>query len=224
MDAMLLITQLLVYEPVTFLTDVMVSLFCWFFVRRLSGTSDTVALSWRYFFLFMGTSTFLGGTVHGFFPFHDTLSGQLIWGFSHLLASIALFFAQSSVINTYRQKKKKLHAVVKLLMYGQLVMTFISIVVIHNFTVMIVSLAIGYIPVLIYYIRKAMQHDVSAFWIATGIFLSLSTGFVFLSKFSFCEWFNFNDISHLILMMGFSAIYKGLKLSGVLLVTDAAVE
>jgi len=207
---MLLITQITVYEPVTFLTDVMVSILCFYFVRKTAEFQGTEALHWRYFFLFMGISTFFGGIVHGFFPLHYTLNGQLVWGFAHLNASVALFFAQSAVISQYRDKRN-LYSLVKLLMSIQIVLTFTSIIVIHNFTVMIVSLAIGYLPLLTYYFVKALRGDFSAGWIATAIFLSLSTGFVFLSKFSFCEWFNFNDISHILMMLGFTALYQGLK-------------
>lgn len=202
---------MIVYEPVTFITDVMVSVLCFYFVRRTkTEEEEPVLLNWRYFFLFMGISTFLGGLVHGFFPFHDTLAGQLVWGASHMLSSVTLFFAQSTAVCRVRTNKL-LYRFLLSLMYVQLLLTFIAIVFVQNFGVMIISLAIGYLPLLIFYIVRALRGEIASRWISLGILLSLSTGVVFLAKFSFCEWFNFNDIAHMIFLLGFTAIFQGLQ-------------
>lgn len=203
-------TKIVVYEPVTFLTDVMISFLCFYFVRRIGGSSSPALKNWRYFFLFTAFSTFVGGCVHGFFPLHDTLTGKLVWGLAHLLSSVALFYAQSATIN-YLALTDKMKRILFRCILLQLVLTFIAIVGVHNFTVMIVSLAIGYIPIVVFFFRRAGNGNQDGLFIATGFSLCLSTGFIFMAKFSFSDWFNFNDISHVVLMIGFSLVFSGLQ-------------
>ena len=63
-----------VAEPVTALTDFILTVMCFaFYFQLFSRKKETSIQSWRLFFLFMGISTLLGAITHGWFENHDKL-------------------------------------------------------------------------------------------------------------------------------------------------------
>ncbi len=68
------------HEPAITLTDYGLTIECWAFAILIARSKPkTLGLFWQAFFIFVGTASLLGGTVHGFFPDDASLPHKILW-------------------------------------------------------------------------------------------------------------------------------------------------
>ena len=198
-------------EPVTMLTDLVVTAVCIYAFVRLSRIplKNNVHLYLKFYFLSMGIATAIGGIIgHGFFylfSFPWKLPGWLTSMLSVALLERAVILYARKLIHPFLGKLFAWLNVIELLTF--VTITFITL----DFFFVEAHAAYGLLVVttsfsLIVFVKTRNK--------ASGIFLlavaiSSVSALVFMSKWGIGPWFNHFDISHLLMALSAWTFYKG---------------
>ncbi len=194
---------ILLQEPVTVLTDLMVGLICFLAFRFLSKNRDgertTIYLG--LYFLCTGIGTTLAAiTGHGFLYFFGHWGKVVSW----IPTMFGLYFLEqftiektspifSSTIKKYLKgiTVGKLWFFLAVVLYGQ------------NFVHVPIFMGIGFIGIIaiLHGINVKKQHHISSLWILFSLVPLIFAALVFGSKFSISPWFNHNDIGHVFMAL-----------------------
>jgi hypothetical protein len=209
-DTTIYINDFPIHEPVTVLTDYIITLLCLLFFFRLKNENKVVSQKyWKAFFLFFGVSTFVGGFSHALFAIHEGFVYKSFWITMQVLNGFAVYSAQQATYNTVLQNNEK-REVWKKSYIIQLVLFLIAVFVFQNFLVVVLDNAIGLIPVMVLHFMDSKNPRVSKL-IANGILISFLTAFVHGAKLSLGAYFNFNDISHVLIMLSLFVVFLGVS-------------
>lgn len=198
-------------EPVTALTDLMVSAVCiyaFFKLNRLDNTSKVHQFV-KYYFLSMSIATAFGGIVgHSFlyaFSFAWKLPGWLTSMFSIALIERAVIEKAKPIISQSLGKFFTWLNIIELSIF--VVLTFSTL----NFFFVEIHSAYGLLIVTasfsIYTYSKTKNKGSKYFIIGVG-FCAISALF-FMNEWSLHMWFNYLDISHVFMTIAAIFFYKG---------------
>jgi hypothetical protein len=220
-------------EPVTTLTDLLISIVCFYAFYKLNkvNVKSKVHLYLRYYFLSMGIATAIGGLIgHGFLYLFDT-QWQSPEGFANLISKIFGNELIKDVANPWKLPgwltsmfsialverasieyarpliNKKVGSFFAYLNVIEL-LTFVSLTFLSlNFFFVEVHSAYGLLIVVLGFnltvFLKTKRKGSKLFLIAIGF--SAIGALFFMNKWGFSPWFNHFDISHV--FMTFSAIF-----------------
>lgn len=203
------IAGIIVRDPITAITNLAIFAFGLIYFRRLTKHDlEYPNKNWNYFFLFIGLSSFLGVFVHGFsyymtpgFHFH-------LWWLMGVVQGAGVSFAQFGVGSNVFMKRKSL---VGILVIAQF-LAFAGIMYFSgSFEIAKIHIAVGLIPIMIYYVFQGMKGLRAEIFVATGIGVSALTAVVHSLKISLSQWFNYNDISHLLIVTSLVLMYHGVR-------------
>ncbi|MEI9918876.1 MAG: hypothetical protein WDO14_08730 [Bacteroidota bacterium] len=198
-------------EPVTALTDLLVSAVCFvaFFRLRKQALPGNTQLYFRYYFLLMAIGTLFGGLIGHAFLYALSFAWKLP-GWIVSMLSIALI-ERSSIE----------HA--KPLIDPRISKFFLGLNIVELLTVMIttmwtldfkwVEFHSGYgllgvvLPFHLYTWYRT--RDKGSFVIIIAVFVASCAALVFMNKLSIHEWFNYLDISHTMMAIGGYVFYRG---------------
>ena len=204
---------LTVMEPFTWLTNWSVAAFSFYFGHMLfhSKSGDKQAKYWSVFFVFMGIASITGGTAHGFINYVGNNFHYAAWIFT----GIAVFSAQLAALEVV--KEARVYAPLKWFVVAELIATSAAIIFSQSFEVVRVNSAFGLmgivLPIQIYgYKFLGMKRNGI---IALGILSNIAPALIHAGKFSYNKWFNFNDLSHIVMIGCFYIIYLGAKKIGI---------
>ena len=221
-----------VAEPVTVLTDLLVTAVCVYaFVRLRSrtardalpteqdakaapagyGTSDTRKLRWllRYHFLTMGIATAIGGLIgHGFlyaFSFAWKLPGWIISMLSIMLIERASIEHVQPLVRRWVAQTFRIVNLVELLTF--MAITFITL----NFFFVQVHSAYGLMAVvfslqLFAYLKTRTE---GSRWFLIAVGWSALSALFYMNQISLHVWFNYYDISHTLMAVAAGFMYVG---------------
>lgn len=198
-------------EPMTTLTDLVVSVVCLYAFYQLSkkNLQGRTQLYFRYYFLLMGIATCLGGLVgHGFLyllSFEWKLPGWII-----SMLSVALI--ERSAIQHAKPLIKP--GIGK----SFLIINLIELVIIMTITM--VTLDFGWVEFHSGYGLLAIvapfhfwvyykTRDRGSAFILLGVLLASIAALFFMNQISFHTWFNYLDISHTIMAIAAFVFYLG---------------
>lgn len=199
-----------IHEPVTVLTDYIITFFCFIFFFRLKNENKSVSVKyWKAFFLFFGISTLVGGCSHALFAIHEGLGYKSFWIAMQVLNGFAVYSAQLATYHTVLQKTES-REIWKQSYAIQLIVFLITVFIFQNFLVVVLDNAIGLIPIMILHFMDLKNPRASKL-IANGILISFLTAFVHGTKLSIHAYFNFNDISHVLIMISLSVVFLGVS-------------
>jgi hypothetical protein len=198
-------------EPLTMLTDLVVTAVCIYAFVRLSRIplKNNVHLYLKYYFLSMGIATAVGGIVgHGFlylFSFAWKLPGWLTSMLSVALLERAVILYARKLIKPSLGKLFAWLNVIELLLF--VTITFVTL----DFFFVEVHAAYGLLIVttgfsLIVFI-KTRNKGSRTFLIAVAF--SSASALIFMNKWGIGSWFNHFDISHLLMAVSAWFFYKG---------------
>jgi hypothetical protein len=202
---------ILINEPVTTLTDLIVSAVCFYAFFKLSKISQKVPLHQylKYYFLSMGMATAIGGIIgHAFFylfSFYWKLPG---WWTS----MVAINLIERAVIEYARKwvkpKTARFFAILNIIeLLTFMILTFSTL----NFFFVEVHSAYGLLLFVasfsgfIYFKTKSKG---SKLFLIAVLFAAISALF-FMNKWSLHMWFNYLDISHTLMAVSAYLFYKG---------------
>lgn len=200
-----------VNEPVTMLTDLLVTVVCIYAFVRLSRIplKNNVHLYLKLYFLSMGIATAVGGIIgHGFlylFSFAWKLPGWLTSMLSVALLERAVILYARKLIHPFLGKLFAWLNVIELLTF--VTITFVTL----NFFFVEVHAAYGLLVVttsfsLIVFV-KTRNRGSRTFLIAVAI--SAISALIFMNQWGIGPWFNHFDISHLLMATSAWFFYKG---------------
>jgi hypothetical protein len=190
-----------IYEPVTVLTDVLLGLFCLFLSAKLKKDGNM----WWLFFIAVGLSNFLGATGHGLYVEKD----NVVQLFARLFGIISVLAAGLATLSRFASGIKK-NTAIGLVIVNYFVFT-IWLLSNNNFAHVKWNAALGLgIFVAFSYLYIYLKSKNSKELLVTmGIFILAMAAAVHSIEFSAGEFFNHNDIGHVIMFFGMFTIYKG---------------
>ncbi|MGL5889604.1 MAG: DUF6962 family protein [Bacteroidia bacterium] len=203
--------SIVIRDPVTVVTNVMMftaALIAW---RKLIRNDITFypARIWRWFFAGVSIASLIGVIVHGFSFYTPDNVHLAIWLTMGLVQSAGVSGAQLATVQHYAPKKLRL---VQGFIIGQLVITTIVLISFQTYSVVKYHLAVGLLPLLFWHLYQYAKGKQSGLWIALGIIVAGITGAVHGLKLSLSLWFNYNDISHILVIVSVWLMLKGVVL------------
>ena len=199
-------------EPTTAITDFMLSAFClWCYKAVLSYNRKREYRShWALFFLFVACSTFFGGCAHSVSCLQNTLYYKIAWLLMQLSSGISLYFAQKAVFST-EVKNPKTKSILNTLALIQIISFCVCVIVFMDFIVVATNSLIGLLQLLIICFPKTRTKLAYKSLVSLGFLTSFLTIYVNRTQLSYAYWFNYNDISHLIIFTSLLLLYKAIK-------------
>jgi hypothetical protein len=199
------------FEPVTILTNTIITAYGLFAYLRTLTFHHKASRYWGMFFLLMGISTLLASITHGV---HEQLGDTFLrvsWFLSNSVSLVCIYFFYRATF-TYSNLKNGtatqfINIVALVWVFSLLVVTFFLndflLIKIHAGIVLVYSLFVHY---------TTFRHKrAGSGYIVAGIVISFLSIIVHSIKFSFGEWFNYKDISHVIVLISLVFLYKGVK-------------
>jgi hypothetical protein len=201
--------NLVLRDPVTALTNVLIvlaGLWCW---KNSKSENAIPAKRWSLFFLMIGLSSLVGVVVHGFSYYTAERTHFWIWITMGAVQGLGISFAQGATVQQYFTKQRYWLFILIAVQYAVLLFFFILS---ENYKAVKWHVAIGMLPVMGWNIYRWAKGELSGKWIALGVLVSGLTAAVHGFKISISlEWFNFNDIAHILIVISLFLIYKGVK-------------
>ncbi len=210
----------LILEPITTLTDLMVSAVCLYAFIKLSSIKRTnrVHFFLRYYFLSMALATAIGGLIgHGFYYlFLDENSlGVSVWklpGWLTSMISIALIERASieyarKIINPKIGKFFVWLNIIELMTFMTLTFSTINFIFVEIHSAYGILVVVAGFNGFVYYKTKSKASKL--FLIAVSI--SGLSGIVFMNQISISIWFNYFDISHTLMAISAYFFYLGAR-------------
>lgn len=201
-----------VTEPVTLITDYILSTECFIFGLLLfrKAKNETAVLLWAISFFAISLAAATGGTYHGFVQSLSVPISSSLWKITLYSIGISTFCMLSGMILAALKGKIEtaflILAAIQFLGFAILITrTYEYKYVIHDYVpAMAVILALC-----IYRLNKPY-----AIWIIAGILISFAAAGIQLSGFTIHKNFNHNDLYHVVQMIAMYLLYKGGTLLG----------
>lgn len=200
-----------VLEPITALTDLLVSGVCYyaFFKLNKSRSKKQVDIYFNYFFLTMGTATAWGGLIgHAFIYFFGFAWKVPGWIISML--SVGLM-ERSAILHAQPLMRRRVGLFFSRLNIIELI-TFICISI-YTLKFIFVEAHATYGLLIIVFSFELYTFintkDKGSRYILFAIGWSALSAIIHLSKFSIHQWFNYNDLSHVLMAIGAWFFYQG---------------
>jgi hypothetical protein len=201
-------------EPVTTITDLLVSAVCFYAYARLTkiGEKQRLHLYLRYYFFSMGLATFFGGVIgHGFlylFSFAWKLPGWLTSMFSIALIERASIEQARKLISRRLGRALAWLNIIELLTFMTLTFStlnffFVEVHTTYGLLIVVASLNI--------FIFVRTRDPGSRLFIIAVAFSALGA-LVFMNEWSIHLWFNYLDLSHVLLAVSAYFFYRGSRL------------
>lgn len=199
-------------EPVTTLTDLMVSAVCFFAFAKLakSGHAENITIKlYRYFFLTMGLATTFGGLIgHGFLhylSFNWKLPGWVISMVSVALAERAAIFHARPLLKKDIGNFFVVVNITELLVFICLAMYTLNFIYVEIHAVYGLLLVLFSFELFVYKKTKDKGSRI-ALW---SVFFAFAAALTHLTKFSIHKWFNYLDLSHIFMAISSYVLYRG---------------
>ncbi|MEO9965336.1 MAG: hypothetical protein ABJF11_06095 [Reichenbachiella sp.] len=209
-------------EPMTWITNWLVAIACFVFGHRLfyDEKADLSQKFWALFFFFIGLASIAGGTAHGFINYVGPKFHQMAW----LLSGISIFCAQLAVLPMIENSKVRVF--VRIFSYVQLMVMSASVLVFQHFSSVLIDSVVGLIGVVIpisiaHYLKNKDRRSIL---IIVGVLSNLIPAAIHLMKISINQWFNFNDISHVVMIGCFYIMYQGASIKSLEEVSSATAS
>ncbi|MCW3086234.1 MAG: hypothetical protein JWP12_3600 [Bacteroidetes bacterium] len=208
-DTTIYIGSLAIHEPVTAFTDYIITIIGLTCFWKIPSTSNPVVKYWRLFFLFLALSTLFGGSAHAYFGIHEGVAYKSVWLTMQLVNGLAIYFAQQATLLS-ALKNSKQYTTWKWSYTIQLVVYYIVLLIVQKYVVTIIDNALGLIPIMVVHFTAKKKEEYYK-WIGYGILVSFITAIVHGTKFSLHDYFNYNDIAHIFIMISMIVMYMGVR-------------
>ena len=206
-DTTITISGVAVHEPMTVCTDFIIAALAISFYFRLRKSSDQTTTYWSFFFLLLGSATFTGAFSHAFFAIHEGWRYKSFWLSMQVINGVGIYYAQQATLvsvlqNTPARNKWKWSYRIQLILF------IICLLLIQKYLVSIIENAVALIPIMILHYKDKRPF---AKTIANGIAVSFITAFVHVGKLSLHDYFNYNDLAHVFIMISLYIMFRGVK-------------
>ena len=206
-------------EPICTLGDLLIAAFCFYFAYKIlkMKTKALFYHYWRWFFIIFGIVIILGGIGHLLYNYTGAFGKWFGW-LGSLIGSIFLEMAFISIYPNAKVKK-----ILNVISYVKLVIMFIIELLILSYADIDKNQALGlivpsinsfigigfYAGYLGYYYQRTISENFKYFWI--GVLVLVPTCLLQMFKINPHQYFDRNDLSHLILILSLIVFYQGVK-------------
>src|ERR1051326_4747431 len=131
--------NIVIDEPTTAGTDLLLTIICFFiftWLSRLRGQCGSVS-PWRNFFLLMGLSTLFGSIVHGLRYYQSEEYHYNFWMTMNIISGVAVYFAQMATIRS-NFRASRFRKVLASVPNVQLLIYLVVLYFFRNFNVVVV--------------------------------------------------------------------------------------
>lgn len=199
---------LVILEPGTIISDILMGLACIFFFFRLLALDEIKKNRFfPRFFLFLGFSSFVAALAHGLFNYFGVYLHSLSW----ILSGLAIYFLQLGTAILFENEHFKQRFLLFIKM--QFLIYMVLIFVVSDFIVLKLNFVISMIGIIspvyfVDYVKKGYRNNL---YIVTGVFLAILPSLYHRSEFNFGYIFNMNDLSHFFLILCIYFVFLGVK-------------
>ena len=202
-------------EPTTLFTDYALALLTLLWGIRLfrvgQQNRQTSKLLWGLGFLATTSASLWGGTFHGFRHHLGEVLTVVLWKMSVYSVGFASFFMLSAIVLVCMKRPWRHWAL------GVVALKFFAFAIWmighSEFRFVVYDYASAMIVILLLQIYASIsRRGKSAVWIVGGVLIGLAGGVIQMKKFYLYEYFNHNDLFHVMQMAAFYLFYRGGKL------------
>lgn len=201
-------------EPGTTFTDLMLAILCFaIFIKVNTNFFRTHFIdAWKFFFFFMGLSTFIGFIIHGFPTYLNPSVFNYGWMTMNISAAIASYFTLKAMIKFVTRNVRERKRINQFNFYT-LSLFILFTLFLNNFEIVKIYIALAVTGNFIAHLIGHFKEDSSSRYIMLGMLISFLTLIVHYSQITFNIWVDYKSISHIIMMTSSLLIYQGLKKS-----------
>jgi hypothetical protein len=209
--ATLKLGNLVIGEPMTSLTDILLAVTSFLLVIRIRSRLNESFFNnaWRMFFLFMGISTTFGTFAHALNGSEATRLFNVLWMAMTFSSSTAVFYAVHATIR-FMRSSDMWRRIFTRINFIALIVFLLYTAAYNDFEIFKIHAAVGVAIIFITHFIAWMKSHWGSGWIAVGMGLSIMTVIIHTSQLSISKWFNYKDISHVIMLMSLVCIYNGI--------------
>jgi hypothetical protein len=208
-------------EPMAFITDTVLGVLSVILGLLLSKIKIDIPFRtyWIWFFLVFGVGAFLGGLGHTFYQYWGMAGKFPSW----IAGPLSIFLLEQAMISVHpNMARLRLY---KLLSFWKVVLVYIVFGIVCYIAPEEKKSTLPFLPIAINTIlgvilTAALLGNYYAKIIAVefkyfvfGVLILLPTAFIFLMKVNLHPWFDKNDLSHVLMMIGIVYFYLGVKRS-----------
>jgi hypothetical protein len=201
-------------EPITALTDLLLTILSFVLVARIKNRlhESFYNNAWRMFFLFIGISTALGVCTHGFSLYLGNTLFYILWMGMNATASLAVYFSLQATIR-YTRVPNGTRALLTRINLGVLLCFLFLTLALNNFEIFKAHAVIGVLIIFVTYFAAWNRNLEGSGAVMLAFLLSILTVFVHTFQISMGVWFNYKDISHVMMMASLLLVYHGMHLT-----------
>ncbi|GAA5035111.1 hypothetical protein GCM10011506_28470 [Marivirga lumbricoides] len=200
-------------DPLTFITDIMMAAVCFYCGHRLFYDFDNkYSKLFALFFLFLGMSSFLGGSSHLLENYLGRTPHLVAW----LVQGISVLFVELACIKLI--DKRNARNLLRAITYGSFGIFIALLFNIQAFSVVKFNSTLGLIgfAFIIHLYKYFTTKDGTYLGVPLSISLFIVPAFVHGFGINYNAWINQNVISHLILLPCYFILYKNVAKVAVL--------
>ena len=206
-------------EPMAIVLDFALALVSFYLAYKISKfTFKSLFYStWKLFFVFFGISTFFGALGHGLFNYFGIYGMFPAW----LIAPLSIYLIEIAVINGHwnfkiTERLKKVYLIKLVLVYLVFFVVYFSASSFEKPDLFFLPIAINsiiglFIGVGYFGFKLKQKQSISFKYFVGGILVIFPSAFIFLLKINIHPWFNKNDFSHLLMILGIVCFYLGVS-------------
>jgi hypothetical protein len=206
-------------EPNVFLTDAVmsgISLFIAFSIYSMKEKNEFKRY-WFLFFFVYGISSFAGGLGHLLYLYFGVAGKMFTW----ITGILSIYYIERAMVSVIQEIRLK--ALLNRLVFSKLLFVFAIFSLVCLTQPISQKPALGFLPVAIntiigvslsagilgYRFKKTINDSFKYFYI--GVLIMVPSAIFFLGKINPHQWFDKNDISHVLLTIGIIYFYIGIK-------------
>lgn len=205
----IVLSGLIVFEPVTILTNALITAFCIFAFFRINKVKQVLNYYWARFFLFIGTSSLLGSVAHGIhYQWGSFFLNVMIFAMN-AISLIAIYYCFKAAHHYYFSSRQRQGNYSTYIVVGWIIILLIITLLQNNF--LLIKIHAGIVLSYSLIIHLITYKKPGSKLIAWGIIVSFLPIIVHSLHFSLSEWFNYKDIAHVIMLVSLAMIYSGVQ-------------
>ena len=206
-------------EPMAFVTDTILAIVSIYFAYKVGtfNSNHPFYTYWRWFYIIFGLGAFAGGLGHLMLNYWGVAGKFPSW----ICGPISVYCLEQGMISIFPDERK--YALFKLLSTLKFIIVFAIFIVICATQPIADRLDLPFLPIAIntifgvtitagalgLYYSKVLSPRFKYFYL--GVLVMLPSAFIFLLKINLHQWFDKNDLSHMLMIAGIIYFYLGLK-------------